>query len=138
MSLAPVLALFLKGNLKDGKIISKFPINQFQKGVWQIAIDSLSYQFENNHNELQYICSLKCNWISYVTYNDRNELLTESPFIYQFHLSKTRDTIINNKTFYEINSLSEFLECDIFDLSTNSVLKTNCFIYIIFHIQRKV
>ncbi len=139
MSLAPILSIFIKGNLTKNKLILQYPISKIQKGVWQIAIDSFCYKIEELDSHKEYLCSLKCNWITNINYNEKNELISESPFIFQFSISKAQDCISSNyKTWFEINSLSEFLVCEIFDLSKNSILNINCSCYILFNLQRKV
>lgn len=139
MSLAPILSVFMKGNLKDQRIVLQYPISKLQRGVWQIALDSLSYNIEEVQENKVYLCSLKCNWITNINYNQNNELITESPFIFQFAISKNQDCIpCNNKTWFEINCLSEFLVCEILNLASNSALDINCSCYILFHLQRKL
>ncbi len=139
MSLAPIFSFLLKGNLKDKKLVLQYPINKLQKGIWQIAIDSLCYKIKDTDDQKEYICSLKCNWITDVNFNQYNELITESPFIFQFALTKKQSCISSsNKTWFEINCLSEFLICEVFDLIENSVLSIDCSCYILFHVQRKI
>lgn len=139
MSLAPIFSLILKGNLSSNKLVLQYPIQKFQKGVWQIAIDSIAYdvQIQPNVDKPHYFCSVKCNWITAINYNENNELVSESPSIFQFFISKPQDFILNNKTWFEINSLSEFLICEIIDLTSNSPLTINCSVYILIFLQRK-
>lgn len=139
MALTPIISLVLKGNLKNKKLTLKYPICQFQKGVWQIAIDSLSYEFQNAtiENFPQIFCCLKCNWIRGINYNLNNELISESPFLFQFLTSKPKDCIINNKTWFEINSLTEFLTFEFYNLSSNDLVLDDCSVNLLILIQRK-
>jgi hypothetical protein len=137
MSNAPINTIFLQGNLLKSKLSIQYPISKFQKGIWQLAIDSLSYELisENDFGFDEYLCGLKCNWITGINYNVNNELITESPFIFQFQI-KGKTCIYNSKSWFEINSLTEFLICEVYNLSSNKLLKTNCNINILFQVHR--
>ena len=140
MSLAPISSTVIKGNILNDKLTLQFPIQKLQKGVWQIAIDSFAYDFHVQPNAVKpnYFCSVKCNWITGITYNENNELVSESPSIFQFLISKSKDFFFNSKTWFEINSLTEFLIFEIIDLESNSILKIDCSVYILVLIQRKI
>ncbi len=138
MSLAPIFSIIIQGNLLKNHLVLQYPINKFQKGIWQIAVDSLSYHFKDYKEQNQYLCALRCNWITSVNFNQNNELITESPFLFQFLISQNKGCIMNNKTWFEINSLSEFLVCEICDLSNNSILSVDCSVFVFFQIQRKI
>lgn len=137
MSLAPIFSVLIQETLLKGKLILQYPISKLQKGVWQISLHSLSYELKDFKSENQYLCGLKCNWITSENFNKNNELVTESPFLFQFIISQPKQCILNNKTWFEINSLSEFLVCEIFNLSNNSVINLDCTVNILFQIQRK-
>lgn len=138
ISCGPIFSAVVKGNLLIDKLILKLPTNQLQKGVWQLALDSFSYVVKEFKEEKKYLCGLKCNWITSINYNANHELITESPFLFQFLISKSEDCIPNNKTWFEINSLSEFLVCEIFDLQSNEILNIDCSVFFLFHFQRKL
>jgi hypothetical protein len=140
MALTPIVSVSVKGNLKDKKLTLIYPLSKLQKGIWQIALDSLAYNTNSDDPKVkvpQLLCGLKCNWITAINYNSNNELLSETPCIFQFFMSKRKDCIINNKTWFEINSLTEFLIFEFINLETNEILNLDCSIYILLLFQRK-
>lgn len=122
MAIAPILPLFVEGNLKDHHLSLQYPINIFSKGIWQLSINSFSYKIKDKNNLKEYLCSLKCNWITNINYDKNNQLISESPFLFQFALSKRQDCVMSRyQKWYEINTLSEFFICEIYDLTSKSI-----------------
>lgn len=135
---APIKTLFLKGTLKNGLASFLVNVEPFQKGVWQVSLDSISFDIPELSNlNINYLCSLSCNWITSETFNSLNQLITESPCIFQFNIIRAKDCIFNTKTWFEINALTQFIIFEILDLDSNSPFLHEGKINILLQIQRK-
>ncbi len=139
MSNGAIETIFLSNKVTKGKISQQVFIQKFQKGIWQVAIDSVSIQQLNLENLVETICCLKCNWITNTKLNENNELYSQSPVIFQWLVSKQLDCFHNsNLTWFDINSLSQNLIIDVENLLTNMLIDFECKLNVIFLLKQKI
>ncbi len=137
MNDAPLETIFLSQIVTDGKLTLRTPIHKYKKGIWQIAIESISLEldFEENSNGL---CCLKCNWVTNVCYNKNFELKSQSPVILQWYFSEQKKCFhANNLIWYDINSLSQTIVFEVLNLSSDKVIDFTCKMNIIILIRKK-
>ncbi len=139
MNKYPINVLFLKKRNENGKVNLAVPFEHFKSGIWQLAIDSLSYELDvKPPKNIQWLCGLKCNWITNIEFDNNLQLISQSPIIFQFKISNQKDCFYNNKTWFDINAISEFLNFEILDLGKESSFMIDCNVNILVLVQRKL
>lgn len=139
MTTYPVNVLFLNDRLLNGKVKLVIPFENFKSGIWQLAIDSLSFELRvKPRPNVQWLCGLKCNWITSIQFDKNLQLISQSPIILQFKISSQKECLFNNKTWFDIHALSETLSFEIIDLANDEPLPLDCRINILVLCQRKL
>lgn len=136
--MSPIKTFFLRGTLKNGKVSCFVNVEPLQIGLWQLSLDSISFDFPKLTNlNINYLCSLSCSWITSETFNSQNQLVTESPTIFQFSLVKAKGCIFINKAWFEINALTQLITFEILNLDSDAPFLEEGKINILLLIQRK-
>ncbi len=130
--------IFISDQVVNGKISLKTPIHKFQRCVWQLAIESVSFEILNGKSKIDSLCSLKCNWITNLSFNLFGQLTSQSPVLMQLFLSQKKNCFNSHHlNWFDINSLSETIVIDIINLSKNMSFDFNCKMNIIILVRPK-
>lgn len=119
--------IFISDQVTDGKLTFRTPIHKFQKGLWQLAIESVSIELQNTKSKIDILCCIKCSWITNLCFNLQGELISQSPILMQWFISQKKQCFNNyHLNWFNVNSLSQTITIEVINVSTKKPIEFNC------------